>query len=424
MGGSKALQATIVDGTPQFAATLNGRLPDGYDAYEVALGETLAPRPSVVDTVAPAVAAAAWTEGRTTLTGRRTTVLPRVERAEKRVTLKHGDEQHRYETHRVIGEGGCGLVEKALDNDIGRPVAIKRLRPHSQGPAHLARFVEEIQLVGRLEHPNIVPIHDVGSDGPDDYYFVMKYIDGESLDQIISKLSAGDPDYHRRYPIERRVEIFTAILQAIDYAHGQRLIHRDIKPANVMVGPKGEVQVMDWGVAYHLDDSEKAAEESGQLIGTPLYMAPEQAAGRPVDERSDIYSLCVLFHELLTLRHPLAEKPTLASVLLGVATEEVPFASFVKHPHQTPVPAELAWFIQSGVNKDPAQRFPSVAAMLERLRARNEGDFPVQCPITFSKRAARGGMKLVDKHPMAFMILATLAVLMPPVALLVHYLRH
>jgi serine/threonine-protein kinase len=430
MAGSKGLQATIVDGTPPPfvpAATRQGRLPAGYEEYEVALGETLAPPPTAVATVAPEVAVAGWGEAApnpaTTLQGRRTTVLPRVQRVDQQLSLHHHG-LSRYETDKVLGEGGCGVVEKAMDNDIGRPVAIKRLRPEIQGPAHLARFVEEIQLVGRLEHPNIVPIHDVGADAPGDYYFVMKYVDGESLEQIIAKLNAGDADYHLRYPVERRVEIFIGVLQAIDYAHGRRLVHRDIKPANVMVGPKGEVQVMDWGIARNLDDNEKAAEEMGQLVGTPLYMSPEQAAGMPADERSDIYSLCMLFHELLTLRHPLAEKNSLAGVLLGVATEEVPFASFVNHPHQAPAPAELAWFLAAGLHKDPAKRFPSVAAMLTRLRLRSEGQFPVRCPLTLNKRMARGWMRQVDRHPLLATLFTAAAVLGPSVALLVSWLRH
>jgi serine/threonine-protein kinase len=178
----------------------------------------------------------------------RSTVLPRVESTTGRLQIVTSD-RHRYEELRMLGEGGMGEVLAARDNDIERTVAVKRLKPGVQAASTLARFVDEIRTVGRLEHPNIMPIHDVGVDEQGQYYFVMKYLDGETLENIIEKLRDGDPVYLRRYPFERRVELFVGILEAIAYAHGHHIIHRDIKPANIMVGPYGEVMVMDWGLA-------------------------------------------------------------------------------------------------------------------------------------------------------------------------------
>ena len=124
-----------------------------------------------------------------------------------------------------------GEVSLEHDNDIGRTVAVKRLAADLDHPDSLVRFIAEVQTIGQLEHPNIIPIHDVGLDQDGRYYFVMKYVDGETLESIITKLAAGDPDYHARYPFEVRVEMFLGLLHALQYAHDQGVVHRDIKPA-------------------------------------------------------------------------------------------------------------------------------------------------------------------------------------------------
>lgn len=206
-----------------------------------------------------------------------------------------------------------GEVVKVRDNDIGRVVALKRLHPGVNDDSTLVRFIDEVRVVGELEHPNIVPIHDVGVDAKGDYFFVMKYVPGETLETVIEKLAAGDPEYHAKFPFERRVAIFEALLEAVRYTHVNGIVHRDIKPTNVMVGPYGEVMLMDFGIARRLRQpwTEQGPAGSGEapsgkalfstrvgsLLGTPGYMSPEQARGEPVGERSDIYSLCVLFHE-------------------------------------------------------------------------------------------------------------------------------
>ncbi|MBX3228472.1 MAG: serine/threonine protein kinase [Labilithrix sp.] len=349
-----------------------------------------------------------------TLPGR-TTVLPRVELGGPTPRLVVPGKP-RYERTRRLGEGGIGEVHGARDNDIERDVAVKRLRPEAMSPAALLRFVEEVRTVGRLEHPNIVPIHDVGVDERGEYYFVMKYVDGETLEDVVDKLAAGDRAYHARYTFERRVQIVHALLDALAFAHERSIIHRDIKPANVMIGPHGEVMLMDWGIAKDLAaaTTDLAAEEvcphparrgalfqtvAGQLVGTPAYMAPEQARGEPVDARSDLYSLSMLFYELLTLQHPLADKASLAAMLEGVKNEDPPFATSARSPHQPAVPAELAWLVRRGLAKDPAARFQSAGEMIDRLARRAEGQIPVQCHITLVKRVNGEWTRFVDRHP-------------------------
>ena len=362
-------------------------------------------------------------------TSLRTTVLPRVEivGAESKVVA---DGKIRYGLARRLGEGGVGEVVMARDNDIERDVAVKRLRPELQSShASILRFAEEVRTVGRLEHPNIVPIHDVGVDANGEYYFVMKYVEGETLERILEKLAAGDREYHARYPFERRVEIMMGVFEAIAYAHSKRIIHRDIKPANVMIGPYGEVVVMDWGLAREVRGAEPLAgaatspdatgkrlwqTQIGALLGTPAYMSPEQARGDELDERSDVYSLSVMFYELLTLRHPHESVTTLDAMLDAVKNTPAPRALGVASGVQPPVPADLDWFVEKGLRKNSAERYQSVQEMIDRLRRRATGDIPVQCPITFSMRATTLLRQGLAKRPFlmsAAFILGTLGTL-------------
>jgi serine/threonine-protein kinase len=146
----------------------------------------------------------------------RSTILPRLADTGDIPQLVT-DARDRFETAKVLGRGGAGEVVLARDNDIERPVAVKRLLPELDDPGLIGRFVDEIRVLGALDHPNIVPIHDVGVDPDGRYYYVMKYVEGETLEHIIEKLAAGDREYHARYPFERRVEVFRQVLRAVQY---------------------------------------------------------------------------------------------------------------------------------------------------------------------------------------------------------------
>jgi serine/threonine-protein kinase len=219
-----------------------------------------------------------------------------------------------------------------------------------------------------------------------------------------------------------------AVFEAISYAHANGIIHRDIKPANIMVGPYGEVMVMDWGLARRIKGEEPPHPDApmnpdasgkqrlfqtqvGTLLGTPAYMSPEQARGEPATEKSDIYSLTMTMYELLTLKHPLAEKTTLETMLDAVQKEEPPFAYQVASHWQPPVGADLAWYLAGGLAKDPAQRYASVDAMIERLRMRAEGMIPVQCPFTLSMRVTAMVRRALANHPRTAMTVLTIATL-------------
>ncbi|APR87330.1 Serine/threonine-protein kinase PknB [Minicystis rosea] len=351
----------------------------------------------------------------------RTTVLPRIEGDGGSIRLAN-ESRTRYEPVKLLGAGGMGEVVLVEDQDIARPVAVKRLLPEMTEPSVLARFVDEIRIVGRLEHPNIVPIHDVGIDEQGRYFFVMKYVEGENLESIIDKLAAGDPEYLRKYTFEKRIEIFVGVLHALEYAHAHGIVHRDVKPANVMVGRYGEVLLMDWGVAKALScprdpvpvpDGELGAEHEkrgrvfatrvGSVVGTPAYMSPEQARGENenVDARCDLYSASALFHELVSLRHYLVGATTLEAVLLRVGTKEQTLSelSAARHPNHPKPPAELIHFAYKGLSLEPARRYQSAGEMIVALQSIVEGRIDVQCYVTFTKRMTRELSRFVDRHP-------------------------
>ncbi len=352
----------------------------------------------------------------------KTAVLPRLAGEQ----LVH-DGRVRYEVKRVLGAGGMGEVALAEDQDIGRSVAVKYLSAPQDGSL-VARFVEEIHTVGSLEHPNIVPIHDVGVDDQGRYFFVMKHIEGETLEEIIEKLVAGDPAYHAKYTYTARIEIFMGLLRALQFAHARGFVHRDIKPANVMVGRFGEVVLMDWGVAKSVKPGTASAPQlpqaadasganaaapsserarlfttrHGALVGTPAYMAPEQARGAvdKIDERSDLYSACVLFNEFVTLRHYLDDKKTMDEMLKAIIGGDFQLSHFSNiHPVQGHTPPELYHFSVRGLKRDPAERWQSATQMLDEMAAILDGRVRIQCPFTLSKRVAREASRLIDRRP-------------------------
>jgi len=399
---------------PSPGVTAPGLKPRSVDTSTLGYGETLGPAPA---------ARTATTASRAALPdAARTTVLPAVELRASNVTLVHSAKT-RFVPLKTLGLGGVGEVELMMDEDIQRSVAVKRLRQDRMSDEGVARFVEEIRTVGQLEHPNIVPIHDVGVDEQGRYYFMMKYVDGETLESIIQGLAAGKPEYHQRFPFNVRTQLFVSVLQAIGYAHAHGVIHRDIKPANIMVGRFGEVMVMDWGLARPIRGRELPGVPTGApdprglqtrqdtLMGTPAYMSPEQARGdnEALDERTDIYSLSVVFHELLTLRHYLSGAETLDQVLSGVASLEPRGPREVRHPHQKLPPAELIHFTHRGMDKDPARRFSSVAEMMAEVQDILRGRVRVQCHVTLLKRVNHEAMTLLDSYPRSTTVVAVAA---------------
>ena len=336
-----------------------------------------------------------------------------------------------------------GEVKLAHDHDIGRQVAVKRLlhAQDGQDPHAVARFIDEVRTVGSLEHPNIVPIHDVGVDEDGALFFVMKYVEGETLASIIDKLAKGDPTYHQRYNFEARLEVFNGLLRALQYAHSQGLVHRDIKPENLMIGRFGEVVVMDWGIAHMIREQSgdgapsrperplpvgfgaldrgttRASNETvdGAVVGTPQYMSPEQAAGEVVDldGRSDLYSAFTVLFELLTLQPYVAEGSSAMAMVLAARDRQPPSAVdpiFSQATVQDVIPSELRHFLRHGLANDKTQRYGSAEEVIWALERIRSGDCAVECPVTFMKHNNHKLERLLDRRPGVVLSVAVMGV--------------
>jgi serine/threonine-protein kinase len=307
----------------------------------------------------------------------------------------------RFLPQRSLGKGASGEVISVLDQDIGRPVAVKRLRADRMSPGAQELLIEEIRTIGRLEHANIVPIHDVGRDADGSLYFIMREVRGETLEVILGRLRAGDPETHRKFGFERRLQIGVGVLEALAFAHAQGVVHRDVKPANIMVGPYGEVYLLDWGIARSI------AAHAG-VSGTPAYMSPEQAAGAPADPAADVYALCVVLQELMTLQPRFADAPAMGDLDQALARVRAyrPTQAFVVKPPvaaagQGAVPTDISWLLFDGLHPDLARRYPTAQALLDRIARRAEGDIPVQCAFTLTHRLSSRALRVMDNHPVA-----------------------
>ncbi|HEU0035639.1 MAG TPA: serine/threonine-protein kinase [Kofleriaceae bacterium] len=243
-----------------------------------------------------------------------------------------GDRLAHYEVEDVLGRGGMGEVLSARDHAIGRAVAIKRLRIASPSGDVLARFLREVRIQGRLEHPAVVPVHELAYDENDQPFFVTKQLAGTTLADVLPRLARGERAAEETFSRQRLLRAFVDVCLAIEFGHTRGVVHRDLKPANFVLGDFGEVYVLDWGIAHVGDEASPDAGFAdvdtvggadtlqGTILGTPGYIAPEQINADPsLDRRADVYSLgCILF-ELLTLEplHPRGHG-AIASAFAGV----------------------------------------------------------------------------------------------------------
>jgi serine/threonine-protein kinase len=285
----------------------------------------------------------------------------------------------RYRLERELGTGGMATVYLAHDLRHNRQVAVKVLKPELAASLGPERFLREIEVAARLTHPHILPLHDSGA--ADDFlYYVMPYIAGESLRRRLD--SAGE------LPIPEAVRILREVADALAYAHGQGVVHRDIKPDNVLISGRHAL-VMDFGVAKAVKEAtgRQALTTRGVALGTPTYMAPEQAAADPhVDHRADIYALGVMAYELVTGRPPFSGGSPQQVLAAHITTPPVPVTV-----HRPAVPERLANVVMRALEKKPADRWQSAEAMLnelEPLSPSSEGITPTETrPV---KAIARG----------------------------------
>jgi len=247
----------------------------------------------------------------------------------------------KYDVLDVIGRGGMGVIYKGVDPGIGRVVAIKMMTgAFVENPELLQRFYREAQSAGKLQHPNIVTIYDLGvQDG--NPYLVMEFLEGEPLEAIIRA--------HRPILLDEKLNIVTQICSGVGYAHQRHIIHRDIKPANVMLLKDGGVKIVDFGIARIGDEG---MTRPGQIMGSIQYMSPEQINAGNVDTRSDIFSIGVLFYQLLTGVLPFEGKDTGDTLLKIIHEPPAPLSNFLKS-----YPAELDEIVKRVLAKDREERY-------------------------------------------------------------------
>ena len=300
--------------------------------------------------------------------------------AEQLMTRQEAIKFGRYEVVGEIGRGSMGVVYKARDPVIGRLVAVKSI-PETFGLAtgkreeFVKRLRQEAMTAGRLSHPNIVIIYDVGEveSGP---FIAMEHLDGVTLRDVITA--------QKRVSLLQLQEIVSQVGEGLDYAHSKAIVHRDIKPANIMIVADNRVKIMDLGIA-RLPMSELTRE--GKLVGSPSYMSPEQLSGETIDGRSDLFSLGVCIYQLMTFKKPFPGD-SINEICYKIVHEDFTPPS----RHQPELPPSFDEFMTVALAKDPDQRFQSGAEMVAALSRMAESSTG-----SFSASRADSGRPLKDE---------------------------
>ena len=262
-----------------------------------------------------------------------------------------------YELDCEIGRGGMGIVYRAKDRRLKRPVAIKLLPPELAFRSEIkSRFLREAETAAQLSHPNIVPIYTV-DEQEGLVFFVMAYVSGDNLAKRLHERGVLTTDETRR--------VLREVADALAYAHDRGVVHRDIKPDNILLDQvSGRPMVTDFGIARAMDsEGDSRLTATGMAIGTPAYMSPEQAAGeREIDGRSDLYSLGILGYQMLTGEPPFVASSTPAMLVKHISERPIPVEQ-----RRADVPQDLARTVMMLLEKEPANRFPSASALVTAL---------------------------------------------------------
>ncbi len=304
-------------------------------------------------------------------------------------------EGSRYRIIEAIAVGGMGAILKARDNATQRDIAMKVIFRRESESIVVKRFMRESRIVANLEHPNIVPVHDVGISPLGDPYFTMKLVNGTTLAEILHKVRRGIPEFVQLYPLTKLLDIFLRLCQGVAYAHSKNVIHLDLKPHNVIVGDFGDVLLLDWGLASFLLDNGKLdplathidmvvreaavaissgensinpITECGTIKGTPGFMAPEQALGDmgKLDQRTDVFSLGAILYMIVTLKYPIVgevESEILKHTIQGN------FVPPSKRNSNRQVPLELEAIIMKAMALEKSRRYGSVENFQADLQA-------------------------------------------------------
>jgi serine/threonine protein kinase len=298
----------------------------------------------------------------------------------------------KYQRIEEIARGGMGVIYLVEDQDLNRKLAMKVLEEKNKkgstvgsSSSRISRFMEEAQVTAQLDHPSIVPVHDIGFDDSGQLFFTMKLIHGREFAEVIDLVNENESGW----TLSRAVGVLSQAAQAVAYAHDRKVIHRDLKPANLMVGDYGEVFVMDWGLARirnrqdlhnvqldrHRQESDQSHSDAmltmeGTVVGTPAYMSPEQARGEieAIDERSDVYSLGAILYHLISGQPPFVgkERKTTAKKILRQVLSGPPRSLMQVAPE---APGPLVAVCERAMARKPEDRYANAAEMAEELQA-------------------------------------------------------
>ena len=334
-----------------------------------------------------------------------------------------------YSGFSVVSKGGMGTILRTTDTNCGREVAMKLSTSSEEGSEALERLLHEARVTANLEHPNIVPVHEINCDSNDNVYFTMKYVQGDNLDTVISMLRKNDPVYLKNFSLSRLLNIFLRICDGISFAHSKGVIHRDLKPENIMVGDYGEVLIMDWGISKVLSETEEESRQNdsdfisknfkgnnnfkktlcGAVFGTPAFMAPEQIHGNNhlVDKRTDIYALGGILYTILALRYPIMDSEISELFAKAIAGDIQPPSKLMRskkkrlmHLPSHHVPEALSAVAMKALSVGQEDRYHDVKLLQEDIRA-YLGGFATQAEEASSFRKLE---LLFNRHSLLFLL--------------------
>jgi len=333
------------------------------------------------------------------------------------IIKRHEGSRYRFEGGQI--RGGMGAIHKVFDLDLLRLSAMKVMLPAFKSEErHLKAFITEAKITGLLEHPCIIPVHEMGFSRQTGMYFTMKLARGESLRNILGELERNNPEYRQQYNIYRMMGIFRKVCDALSFAHSRDIIHQDLKPHNIMVGKYGEVLLMDWGIAKYIGNPEDETDpvcreilleifeltkgEPGQIKGTPSYMSPEQTMGDPnmLDKRSDIFLLGSTLYQMMTLQAPYSGGDVYDIIGKAMTGQ---FTPPQKHTPGWLIPEEICRIISRAMAFNKQDRYASVDDMI-----RDIDDFLEGCWTDHEKKIFAPGEMLMregDAGEEAYMIL-------------------
>ena len=285
----------------------------------------------------------------------------------------------RFVVNTVLGEGMSGRVWSATDTDLHREVAIKHFR-HSDASQGTS-ISRELRTLAQINHPRVPTIFDVDLADDDSPYIIMEQMKGRTLRDWIEDLKAGDAQAHAYADFYQRIDWIRQLLRLLAVVHAKGMIHRDIKPSNIMISPEGELYLIDWGLATLLDEDDG----EGILVGTPLFMAPEQARREALDVRADVYSVAAVAYELLGLVEKQPPEPSIEEHLEKLQTYKVKNLYRVVNALQTNVPIEFVYPIMNALKISRDDRTPSADAFLKELDDALNGCYDLVCFRSFLK---------------------------------------